>query len=159
MSTKSRIIAVGCEIDFSNLRPILDKELPENKIENTKITAGVWYSTTAKGPTDCHKSDTDLQKWFNQRKPQKGKEFDDNAYISKIYISKNNRLVIGEVVYKSERLYAFFYNENNVPTTLIKKEVNRGDDFYRVVEFEKVTMKCRPYIHCIVNRQPVIQYD
>lgn len=117
----SQIVAVGYEVDFTNLKSIIEKECP-NKITEWKVTAGVWYGPLCRSVNDAIKSSKELEDWFNSRKPKEGVEFDARAFIESLYISNNRRLIVGEVYRGTDSFYVFFYNEKSVPTSLIKKE-------------------------------------
>lgn len=156
--TPNRIVAVGYEVDFTNLKDLIEKECP-SKISEWKVTSGVWYGPSCKNVQDAIKSSKELEDWFNSRKPKEDEEFDDRAFIVSLYIAKNERLIVGEVYRGTDSFYVFFYNERGVPTSLIKKEVNRGDSAYRVVKFKRMTITARPYIHMSIEGKNVLMYS
>lgn len=158
------IVAVGYEVDFENLRDIIEKEVPD-KVNTWRVLSGVWYSPSCRNVSDSIKTPKELGEWFKSRRNNIANEkdeininYDERAFVSKLYVSKNHRLIVGEVYRGTDSFYVFFYNENNVPTSLIKKEINRGDDMYRSISFERITLFAKPYIHRMVNGKNVITY-
>ena len=79
--------------------------------------------------------------------------------IEYLYITLNNKLIVGEVQYKNIMIYSFFYNEKNVATTHIKTEINAGHSRYKKISFDRITLTCRPYLHKIENGSHNLYYE
>jgi hypothetical protein len=153
------IIAVGYEIDFSPLQEILKREVPTHAFDSEtghSVKSGVWYSDWTKGVRDCIKSTEELTIWFNHRK---GK--DQKLYVSRIYVSPDRpgaNVVVGDVICGSSRIYVFFINEKGVSTSLVKREINSGNSPYRTVDFDRIELPSRAYLHEWIDGKNVITY-
>ncbi len=171
---KIYLVAVGMEIDCSGLNDILDKELP-NSIgkRNPKLLSGVYYSETCSKQhtlqqSYARKPTSEMMRWFYRKKQLLDASQDDRAFIKELHISRNGRVCAGEVTVGTDKFFVFFYNERNVPTTMIKKELCQGvnsrhyQDNYHNVKFERVILHYRPYYHHlkdVVRNKHVIEYE
>ena len=54
---------------------------------------------------------------------------------------------MAEVTCGALKFLSFVYNERDVPTSMIKKEITRGDAKYEKVEVDRIVVECRPYLH------------
>jgi hypothetical protein len=164
------LLAVGVEIDASNIEDLILRELGVEKDDNLKSLAlsGVHYNRApsskwyANHTDNNFKSPSEMKQWFWDQLQKC--EMDNRAFIKMLHIHFNKRLVVGDVYIGQNRFYVFFKNENNVKTTLIKKEVS-GDHVdphyltnYRCVKFDRVELTYRPYIHYLKDRHHDIRF-
>ena len=182
------ILAVGAEIDFSLLVPILIAELRKNdpkfvpcslngvetvdtlgaanfRLGPNIALAGLFFGTKAAGkPVGSYIWDKSNPTLFMKYRSMFDKcEQDSRAFITCFHISSNNNLVVGECRIDQDKFFVFFRNAKQVATTLIKKELSNPKSKhyqanYRCIVFERKDIPYRPYIHYLTGKVHEISY-
>lgn len=150
------ILAVGYQLSTEELRGVFES----NNIESSypTITAGVWYCEKCKGNNDAFMSEKGLRGWFELKKMKQI----DKIYVKKIHANKKRTLVVGECYSDGDIFYVFFINDINASTTHMKKLISSSDpknSGIEVIEFERVTLPCLPYIHYLENGKNILKYE
>lgn len=150
--TEQRIIAVGYEIDFLVISDLLEQHRPgikgilKNHVDK-KVTSGVFYSAGCRGvDREDMKSEQDMTTWFKRRigKVTHGK-------LRKLHISRRQDLVIGEMQFGQDLIYAFILNTENKATSQQKKLVYKKDPLFTTIETSDIQVPCRPYMYTEVK--------
>ena len=141
---KSRIIAVGYEIDYASVLDLIEQHYPGIKEIQGKwvVLSGVYYASDCRGVTPADKkTDADLTGWFKRRvgKASTGK-------LRRLYISRRGDAVAAEIQFATDVIYSFVLNRESKSTSLQKKLIHDKDPLYRAIEME-ATVPCRPYRH------------